>query len=59
LTFALFDHPFGFELRCSLGDERNLLKSQVCKTVDEARALAAEWRAQSMAHGYSEVKGDD
>jgi hypothetical protein len=58
LTFALFDHPFGFELRASLGDDRHLLKSQVSKSMVEARELAAEWKAQSLAHGYSEVKGD-
>lgn len=59
LTAGLFTHPYGTEVRCSLGDDRNLLKSQVCKTVAEARELAAEWKAQSLAHGYGEVMGGE
>ena len=57
LTCGLFTHPGGIETRCSLGDDRNLLKSQVTKTPDEARAIAEDWRQHARSHGFSELKG--
>jgi hypothetical protein len=53
LTCGLYTHPFGIEARCSLGDARNLLKSQVTKTRDEARSIAEEWRHIVMIDGFA------
>jgi hypothetical protein len=52
---ATFLHVFGIELRCSLGDDRNLLQSQVTKTPDEAKALAEEWKQAAIDKGFQEL----
>ena len=59
LTCGLYTHPYGIEARCSLGDDRNLLMSQVTKTPDEARAIAEDWRAHALSNGYIEAKGGE
>ena len=43
---------YGIETRCSLGDDRNLLQSQVTETPDEARAIAAEWKQDALSRGF-------
>jgi hypothetical protein len=56
---GLFTHPIGLEVRCSLGNDRNLLKSQLTKTPDEARAIAEDWKQHALSNGYTEVKGGE
>ena len=55
LSCTLYLHPHGIEARCGYRDEVDLLMSQVRKTPDEAKVIAAVWKQAAIEKGFEEV----
>jgi hypothetical protein len=56
LSCGTYLHPHGIEVRCGYDNEENLLRSQVVKLPQAAKALAQDWNEISRERGFEEVE---
>jgi hypothetical protein len=48
---VLYSHQFGWELRLSYG--QTLVRSQVCRSVDEVLTIQEQWNAAMQTKGWA------
>ena len=49
----LWSHQFGWELRLYVGQQTEIVQSQVCRTEDDVFIVGEAWKAEMTAKGWS------
>jgi hypothetical protein len=48
----IFSHVFGWEVRLVLGAQRELVRSQVCRSQEEVFSAGEEWKEALIVQGW-------